>query len=108
MIDLNDRTNQLGEFITQPDDDLIICRCEEITKGEIRQAVHDGMWTVTEVRRFLRAGMGLCQGQTCDRNVKNIIARELGIKPVDLEDATARPPMRPIEMGQYGKEVATK
>ena len=108
MIDLNDRTNQLGEFIPQPDDDLIICRCEEITKGEIRQAVHDGMWTVTEVRRFLRAGMGLCQGQTCGKNVKNIIARELGIKPVDLEDATVRPPMRPIEMGQYGKEVATK
>ena len=28
-----DRTKPLGEFISEPDDDLIICRCEEITKG---------------------------------------------------------------------------
>jgi NAD(P)H-nitrite reductase large subunit len=44
--------------------DMIICRCEEITKGEIRRAIYDGMYTLTEIRRYLRTGMGLCQGQT--------------------------------------------
>ena len=105
MLNRGDRTQQLGAFVAQPDDDLIICRCEEITKGEIRQAVHDGMWTVTEVKRFLRAGMGLCQGQTCGKSGRAIIAKELGVAPGELEYATARPPARPVEMGQYAREV---
>ena len=42
--------------------------------------------------------MGLCQGQTCGKMVKGIMARELGIRPIDLTPATARAPMRPMEM----------
>ncbi|MCR5666354.1 MAG: (2Fe-2S)-binding protein [Eubacterium sp.] len=99
-----DRSVDIGEYIEAPDDDMLICRCEEITKGEIRRAVHDGMWTVTEVRRYLRTGMGLCQGQTCSRLVKGIIARELGVSPAQLEPATARSPMRPTEMRIFGHE----
>ena len=99
-----DRSKDIGEFKPQPDDDMLICRCEEITKGEIRKAVHDGMWTLTEIRRYLRQGMGLCQGQTCSRLVKGIVARELGISPAELEPATSRAPMRPVEMKVFGKE----
>ena len=98
MHSVNDRSRDIGEFVPQPDDDLIICRCEEVTKGEIRKAVHEGMFTMTEVRRYLRTGMGLCQGQTCGRLVKNIIAKELGVSPAELEPATSRAPMRPTEM----------
>lgn len=101
-----DRSVDIGEFVPQPDDDMLICRCEEITKGEIRKAVHAGMWTMTEIRRYLRTGMGLCQGQTCSRLVKGIVARELGVSPAELESATARSPMRPTEMKVLGKEVS--
>ena len=38
-------------FVAKDDDDMIICRCEEITKGEIRKAVYDGMRTTNEVKR---------------------------------------------------------
>lgn len=79
METIYDRTEDLGEYIPEPDDDRIICRCEEVTKGEIRKAVHDGMYTITEIRRYLRCGMGLCQGQTCAKLVKGIVARELGV-----------------------------
>ncbi len=99
-----DRSKDIGEFIPQPDDDMLICRCEEITKGEIRKAVHDGMWTMAEIRRYLRSGMGLCQGQTCSRLVKGIVARELGVSPAELEPASSRSPMRPVEMKIFGKE----
>jgi len=105
---IKNRLTEIGEFIPQPDDDIIICRCEEITKGEIRKAVHDGMFTLTEIRRYLRTGMGLCQGQTCGRLLKGIVARELNVSPNDLEPATSRAPMRPIEMkilGNEGREV---
>ncbi|MGI6205184.1 MAG: (2Fe-2S)-binding protein [Anaerovoracaceae bacterium] len=92
-------------FKPHPDDDLIICRCEEITKGEIRRAVHDGMRTVNEVKRWTRAGMGLCQGQTCQRNVQNIIAAELGVSVADVGMITGRAPARPVAMEVYGNDV---
>lgn len=98
MNKVNDRSRDIGEYVPAPDDDMLICRCEEITKGEIRRAVHEGMWTLTEIRRYLRTGMGLCQGQTCAKLVKGIVARELGIPQSELEPATSRAPMRPTEM----------
>ena len=99
-----DRSRDIGPFVPQPDDDLIICRCEEITKGEIRRAVHKGMYTMTEVKRYLRAGMGLCQGQTCGRLVRPIIAQELGLKPGEVELNRPRIPVRPVEMKNFQKE----
>lgn len=104
MNQVNDRSRDIGPFVSQPDDDMLICRCEEITKGEIRKAVHDGMWTITEIRRYLRTGMGLCQGQTCAKLVKGIVSRELGVSPAELEPATSRVPMRPIEMRIFANE----
>lgn len=86
------------EFIPMTDDNIIICRCEEITKGEIRRAIHKGMYTMNEIKRFLRPGMGLCQGQSCGRNVKGILASELNIPLGQIEECTARAPMRPITL----------
>ena len=105
MENILDRSVLLGEFIPEPDDDRIVCRCEEVTKGEIRRAVHDGMFTITEIRRFLRAGMGLCQGQTRAKLVKRIVAQELQVSPAVLEPATSRAPMRPLEMKIFAAEA---
>ena len=103
MADILDRTKDIGPFVPAEDDELIICRCEEITKGEIRRAVHDGMWTLTEIKRYTRTGMGLCQGQTCGRIVKGIVAKELGVAASSLEEITARTPNRPVEIAVYRK-----
>ncbi|WP_041669057.1 (2Fe-2S)-binding protein [Acetobacterium woodii] len=104
MTKLNDRSRDIGEYLPMKDDNQIICRCEEITKGEIRKAVHEGMFTLTEIRRYLRTGMGLCQGQTCGRLIKGIVAKELKISPLELEPAMSRAPMRPLEMKILGNE----
>lgn len=101
---LQERKVSLQAFVPHPDDGMIICRCEEVTKGEIRQAVYDGMFTLTEIRRYLRTGMGLCQGQTCTKLVKSIVAAELGVAPSALEPAQARAPMRPVEMQVFAKD----
>ncbi len=100
-----DRDIDIGPYVPEPEDALIVCRCEEITRGEIRRAVHEGMFTMVEIRRYLRAGMGLCQGKTCGRIVKGIIAREIGAEPSALEDCTARGPARPVSIDSYGREV---
>lgn len=104
MISVDDRLKEIGEFIPQPDDDMLVCRCEEVSKGEIRKAVHAGMFTIEEIRRFLRCGMGLCQGQTCSRLVKSIVTRELKVSPAELEPAVSRAPMRPMEMEVLGRD----
>ena len=83
------------------DDDLIICRCEEITKGEIKDAIRNGMQTVSGIKRITRAGMGLCQGQTCQRLVTQIIAEELGKSTAEIEPTTARGPVRPLRLAVY-------
>ena len=98
MIDIQEKLKEIGPYVPAPDDDMLVCRCEEVTKGEIRQAVHAGMFTIEEIRRYLRSGMGLCQGQTCGKLVKGIVARELKQAPDAVEPAVARAPMRPIEM----------
>lgn len=104
MIDIQKKLEEIGPYIEAPDDSLLVCRCEEVTKGEIRKAVHEGFLTIEELRRYLRCGMGLCQGQTCGKLVKGIVARELNVAPVEVEPATSRAPMRPMEMEILAKD----
>lgn len=89
------------EMTPEDDDDLVICRCEEITKGEIRDAIRNGMKTLNGIKRVTRAGMGLCQGQTCQRLVTQILASELGVSPAEVEPTTARAPVRPIRLSTF-------
>ena len=103
-----DRKIQEKEFILKPDDSIIICRCEEITRGEIRKAIYDGMMAMNEIRRCLRAGMGLCQGQTCGRLVQAILATELGVRPDEVEAPISRAPARPVLMETYALEQCEK
>ena len=98
MIDIQAKLKEIGPFVKGEDDDLLVCRCEEVTKGQIRKAVHEGIFTMEEMRRYLRSGMGLCQGQTCGKLVKGIIASELKVSPAEIVPASSRAPMRPIEM----------
>lgn len=64
----------------------IICRCENITEGEIVDAInrHCGAKTVDGVKRRVRPGMGRCQGGFCGPKVVEILARELNITPQEV------------------------
>ncbi|MDE6273590.1 MAG: FAD-dependent oxidoreductase, partial [Clostridiales bacterium] len=59
----------------------IVCRCEQITEGEILRAIRENppATTVDGVKRRTRAGMGRCQGGFCQPHVAELIARELNI-----------------------------
>ena len=77
-------------------EDMLICRCEEVTLGEVLEAIRQGARDVDAVKRMTRAGMGLCQGRTCGRVVAQIIARETGRTLAEVRPATARIPVRPV------------
>ena len=59
----------------------IICRCEQVTEGEIVDAIHrvPGARSLDGVKRRTRAGMGRCQAGFCSPRVMAILARELGV-----------------------------
>ena len=67
----------------------IICRCESISEGEILDAIHRplGARSLDGVKRRVRAGMGRCQGGFCAPRVMEILARELGINPLEVTKA---------------------
>ncbi|NMB13487.1 MAG: NAD(P)/FAD-dependent oxidoreductase [Firmicutes bacterium] len=62
----------------------VVCRCETITEGEIVDAIHRGARTVDGVKFRTRAGMGRCQGGFCTPHVVKILARELGVSPLEI------------------------
>ena len=64
----------------------IVCRCEKITEGEIRDCFKSEIppVSVDGVKRRVNAGMGRCQGGFCSPRVVAIIAEELGIKTEDV------------------------
>ncbi|MGB4586475.1 MAG: (2Fe-2S)-binding protein [Rectinemataceae bacterium] len=79
-------------------DEKYICRCEEVTEQEIREAVRAGAHSVIEVKRWTRAGMGICQGRSCRRLVERILAEELHLKPEEIEISSFRQPVRPVSI----------
>ena len=84
------------------ENDIIICRCQEVTRQEILDAIEQGATTVDGVKRRTRAGMGVCQGKTCERLVAKIISQETGIPMEQILPQTKRMPVRPVKIGILG------
>lgn len=102
------RTAPAGEYIPRGDDDILLCRCEEVSQGDIRRALHAGLRTMNEIKRETRMGMGLCQGQTCTKIIRGFIARELGISQAELGIPTPRTPSRPLPMSVIANDGIMK
>ena len=64
----------------------IICRCEQVTEGEILDAIRRplGAKSLDGVKRRTRAGMGRCQAGFCSPRVMEILARELGVSQAEI------------------------
>ncbi len=64
----------------------LVCRCEQVTEAEIRDAIRRpvGARTIDGVKRRTRAGMGRCQGGFCSPRVLDILAEELHISPTEV------------------------
>jgi NAD(P)H-nitrite reductase large subunit len=84
--------------------DTMICRCEEIMESEVLAAIRAGASTLNEVKRSTRAGMGLCQGKTCQRLIARLLAHELGCSLAAIALPSARPPTRPLPLSAFVEE----
>lgn len=68
----------------------VVCRCEEITEGDIVAALHSPLppRSLNGLKKRLRVGMGRCQGSFCTARVIEIICREMGCAPEDILKST--------------------
>lgn len=90
--------------MAEKQDDIIICRCQEVTRQEILQAIADGAVTVDGVKKRTRAGMGLCQGKTCERLIARIVAEQTGKPLAEILPPTFRAPVRPVAITSFLQE----
>jgi NADPH-dependent 2,4-dienoyl-CoA reductase/sulfur reductase-like enzyme len=105
----------LGDLFSPPaglytlaEADTVICRCEQVTLGQVREAISYGAQSVSDVKNLARTGMGNCQGRTCGSIVAQILAAETGRAVEDVQYLTVRPPVHPLPLGvieEYEQEV---
>ena len=92
-----------------PDEKTVICRCEEVTLGDIRAAVNRGARSVNEVKMLTRSGMGNCQGRMCEMRVAQAILALAGDPDLSLENVgsfTTRPPLHPLPVSVLAEAAA--
>ena len=87
-------------LLQQPDDETLLCRCEEITAGDIRRAIREGHDDSNQIKFLTRCGMGPCQGRQCDSAVSQLLAHELNKTMDDVGAYRIRPPIRPLTLAQ--------
>jgi bacterioferritin-associated ferredoxin len=88
------------DMLQVADDDTLVCRCEEVTAGQIRAAVADGHRDSNQVKYLTRCGMGPCQGRQCAEAVSHIVAAASGKAVQDIGHYRQRPPVNPLTLGQ--------
>ena len=83
-----------------PADEVIVCRCEEVTAGELRGFVALGCQGPNQAKSFGRCGMGPCQGRMCGLTVTEVIARARNVAPESVGYFRIRPPIKPVTLGE--------
>lgn len=92
---------QPAEHFRMPDEDAtIVCRCEEVTAGQIRATAALGCEGPNQMKSFLRCGMGPCQGRLCGLTVTEMIAASRNLAPEQVGYYRLRPPIKPIPLAE--------
>lgn len=90
-----------GDTILAPPDETVICRCEMVSAGALRETVARGVLGPAQAKAFLRCGMGPCQGRLCGPTVTETIAAARGVAPADVGYYRVRSPLKPLTIGEY-------
>ena len=86
------------EWISDPSDETVVCRCEEVTAGRIREMARLGCQGPNQTKFFSRCGMGPCQGRMCGLTVTQVLAHALGKRPEDVGAYHIRAPLKPVPL----------
>lgn len=89
-----------------PADDVIVCRCEEVSAGEVRRIAALGCTGPNQMKAFSRCGMGQCQGRWCGATVSELLAQVQGRRLEDVGYFRVRAPIKPVTVAEVAAGVA--
>ncbi len=81
------------------DEETIVCRCEQVSLGDVLAGTAKGYRNINEIKRT-RAAMGLCQGRICESIVTEILRQE-GIAIEEIGALNLRPPLSPMPLSLF-------
>lgn len=87
-------------WLRAPADEVVVCRCEAVSAGQIRAAVADGSTGPNQTKAWLRCGMGPCQGRMCANTVTEIISAAREEDPGEVGQYRVRPPAKPVTLSE--------
>jgi thioredoxin reductase len=92
--------------LRRPADDVIVCRCEEVSAGEIRRVASLGAQGPNQMKAFSRCGMGPCQGRWCGTTVGELIAEVQDRRVCDVGYYRIRAPIKPVTVQEIAESIA--
>lgn len=85
------------DWAAQAPDELLLCRCEEITAGQLRQAAREaGADELNRAKALSRVGMGRCQGRYCGAAAAEVLAQAVGVPIAQVGRLRAQAPVKPV------------
>jgi ferredoxin len=97
----------LPEAVEPIRDSDIVCRCERVTVGEIRELIRSGHRDANEIKAVTRAGMGACGGKTCQTLILRLF-REQGVPIDEVTENVARPLFVEVSFGAFADANASR
>ena len=90
----------MDHYVQRITDDTIVCRCERVSAGEIRELIRQGYRDINEIKAVSRAGMGACGAKTCTALIHRLFWDE-GIPDAEVVDQIDRPLFMEIPVGAF-------
>jgi NADPH-dependent 2,4-dienoyl-CoA reductase/sulfur reductase-like enzyme len=92
-----DRHYQPFDYFQNPvENETIVCRCEEVTAGQLREVAALGCMGPNQAKAFTRCGMGPCMGRQCGNTVSQVFANYHARDVGDIGHYRIRPPIKPL------------
>jgi NADPH-dependent 2,4-dienoyl-CoA reductase/sulfur reductase-like enzyme len=95
------------DWAAQAPDELIVCRCEHVTAGELRScAVQTGANELNRLKALSRIGMGRCQGRMCGAAAARLLAEAASCDLSTAGRFRTQPPIKPVPVAALGAAIA--
>lgn len=95
------------DWAAHASDELVVCRCENITAGTLRQTVATtGADEMNRLKALSRIGMGRCQGRMCGAAAAEILAHATGLPLQQVGRLRGQAPIKPIPIRLVSAEGA--
>jgi NADPH-dependent 2,4-dienoyl-CoA reductase/sulfur reductase-like enzyme len=88
------------QFLAPNDPRALVCRCEEVNAGKVREVIAVGCEGPNQLKSFTRCGMGPCQGRMCGLTVAHMLSAQLQRPLAEIGYYRVRQPIKPIGLGE--------